>query len=445
MPDPDKSAALPRPGITVLQGATFIVGIVVGIGIFKSPQLVAQNVTNETAFIALWIVGGLITLIGALVYAELASSYPSGGGEYHFLSRALGRPVGLMFAWARITVIQTGAIAAVAFVYGDYAQQLVPLGAWGSAVHAVLALATLTVVNLTGATQGKNFQLLLTSLTMLAVAAVVIAGLTMTHPLPPPPSPSASDGALGLALIFVLLSYGGWNEAAYLSAEITDAKRNMVRVLMIAITVIMLIFLLMNLAFLNILGLDGIRQSSAVGARAVREVVGPNGAGALAMIVCCAALSTLNGTIFTGARLYRAIGNDLPLLRRLAISGERGDTPFVALVTQCMIAICLVIFGALTRDGFESMVQYTAPVFWLFLMLVGISYFVLRGREPEQPRPFRAPLHPFLPALFCLTCAYLLYSSLVYTGLGALVGVMVLLIGVPVVWFALPRPSMERS
>jgi amino acid transporter len=221
----------------------------------------------------------------------------------------------------------------------------------------------------------------------------------------------------------------------------------MVRVLMIATTAIMVIFLLMNLAFLNILGLEGIRQSSAVGARAIREVLGPNGAGALAAIVCCAALSTLNGTIFTGARLYRAVGNDLPLLRRLAISGGRGrgDTPIAALLAQCTIAISLVTFGALTRDGFESMVQYTAPVFWLFLLLVGVSYFVLRHREPEQARPFRAPLYPFLPALFCLTCAYLLFSSLVYTGLGALVGVMVLLIGAPVVWLALPRPSMERS
>jgi amino acid transporter len=219
----------------------------------------------------------------------------------------------------------------------------------------------------------------------------------------------------------------------------------MVRILIIATSAIMLIFLLMNLAFLSILGLDGIRQSSAVGAGAIREVVGPNGASALAIIVCCAALSTLNGTIFTGARLYRAVGQDLPLLRRLATGRGPADTPVVALVIQGTIAISLVTFGALTRDGFESMVQYTAPVFWLFLLLVGVSYFVLRLREPEHPRPFRAPLYPFLPAVFCLTCAYLLYSSLVNSGLGALIGVMVLLIGVPVVWLATPRVSKERA
>ena len=147
----------------MLQGVAFIVGIVVGIGIFKSPQLVAQSVTSEAAFIVLWVVGGLVTLIGALVYAELGSTYPSGGGEYHFLSRALGRPVGLLFAWARVTVLQTGIIAAVAFVFGDYAQQLVPLGPWGSAIHAALALSVLTLVNLLGLPQGKGFQLALTA------------------------------------------------------------------------------------------------------------------------------------------------------------------------------------------------------------------------------------------------------------------------------------------
>ena len=176
MPDPDRRDP-PRASISVLHGVAFIVGIVTGIGIFRSPQLVAQSVTGETAFIVLWAIGGLLTLVGALVYAELGSAYPSTGGEYHFLSRALGRPVGLLFAWARVTVLQTGIIAAVAFVFGDYAQELVPLGPWGSAIHAALALAVLTLLNLLGLPQGKGFQLALTALTLGAIVAVVIAGL----------------------------------------------------------------------------------------------------------------------------------------------------------------------------------------------------------------------------------------------------------------------------
>jgi APA family basic amino acid/polyamine antiporter len=444
MPDHNRREP-PRAGISVLQGVAFIVGIVVGIGIFRSPQLVAQSVTSEAAFILLWVVGGIITLVGALVYAELGSAYPSGGGEYHFLSRALGRPVGLLFAWARVTVLQTGIIAAIAFVFGDYAQQLVPLGPWGSAIHAALALSILTLVNLLGLPQGKGFQLALTGLTLTAITAVVIAGLWLA-PVRVAAAPSDPvSAAVGLALVFVLLAYGGWSESAYLSGDLKDVRRNMVRVLVTATGLITLMYVLMNLAFLNILGLDGIRNSSAVGADAVRKVAGPHGAIALALVICCAALSALNGTIFTGARLYRAVGNDLPVLKRLGLDASRDGSPTVAFAVQGAVAMSLIIFGAMTRDGFQAMVAYTAPVFWLFLLLVGISYFVLRREQPEQERPFRTPLYPLIPALFCLTCAYLLYASLVYTGIGALVGVAVLLTGVPVAWLAMPRTSMERS
>jgi amino acid transporter len=195
----------------------------------------------------------------------------------------------------------------------------------------------------------------------------------------------------------------------------------------------------MNLAYLNILGLDGIRYSNAVGADAVRKVAGPHGATALAVVICCAALSALNGTLFTGARLYHALGHDLPVLRRLGLDKTRGGSPTTAFAVQAVVALSLIAFGAMTRDGFQAMVEYTAPVFWLFLLLVGISLFVLRGRVPERERPFRVPFYPFTPALYCLTCAYLLYSSLVYTGRGALIGVTVLLMGVPVLWLAMPR------
>jgi len=443
MPD-DNGREPPRPGISVLQGVAFIVGIVVGIGIFKSPQLVAQSVTSEAAFILLWLFGGMVTLIGALVYAELGSAYPSGGGEYYFISRALGRPTGLLFAWARVTVLQTGIIAAVAFVFGDYAQQLVPLGHWGPAIYAALALSILTVVNLLGAPEGKGFQLTLTALTLGVIVLVVIAGLWLTPDRPALPPSDPASAAFGLALVFVLLTYGGWSESAYLSGDLQDVQRNMVRMLVIATAVITLIYILLNLAYLNVLGLDGIRKSSAVGADAVRKVAGSHGAIALALVICCAALSALNGTIFTGARLYRAVGNDLPMLKRLGLDASRGGSPTVAFAAQGAVAMSLIVFGAMTRDGFQAMVAYTAPVFWLFLLLVGISYFVLRRREPDHERPFRVPLYPLIPALFCLTCAYLLYASLAYTGLGALVGVTVLLIGVPVVWLTLPRPSMER-
>lgn len=442
----DHDRGPPRAGVSATHGVAFIVGIVVGIGIFKSPQVVAQNVANESVFIAIWIAGGLITLVGALVYAELGSAFPSGGGEYHFLARALGRPVGLMFAWTRLTVLQTGIIAAVAFVFGDYAERLLPMGPWGPAVYAALALLVLTTVNLLGAHQGKGFQIALTSMSVTAIVAVVIAGLSApAHGIATPMPPPAPGTAIGLALVYVLFTYGGWSEAAYLSGDMRDNRRNIMRALVVATGIVTLIYVLMNLAYLNVLGLDGIQKSNAVGADAVRKVAGAYSELALALLICCAALGALNASIFTGARLYRAVASDLPVLQRLGIDASQDGNPTAAFIAQGAVAMLLVAVGALTRSGFQAMVAYSAPAFWLFLLLVGVSFFVLRWREPERERPFRVPLYPLTPALFCLTSAYLLYASVVDAGRGALVGVAVLLIGVPVVWLAMPKSATRKA
>lgn len=437
MSDTDRRSGR-RADVSVADGVAFIVGIVVGIGIFKSPQGVAQNVANESVFVAIWIVGGLITLIGALVYAELGSAFPSAGGEYHFLSRALGQPVALLFAWARVSVLQTGIIAAVAFVFGDYAQKLVPLGPGGPAIHAALALVVLTLINLSGTRHGRGVQLVLTGMSVTAIIAVVIAGLSLSHPHGVP-VPRAGGSSLGVALVFVLFTYGGWSEAAYLSGDMRASRRNIMRALVIATGIITVIYILMNLAYLNVLGLDGIRKSSAVGADVVRAVAGVHGEAALAFVICCAALGALNGSIFTGARLYQAVSNDLPALQRLGLRSVPDARSGFAFLAQAVVAMALIALGALTRDGFLAMVYYTAPVFWLFLLLVGVSFFVLRSHKPEVDRPFRAPLYPVTPALHCLTCAFLLYSSLVETRLGALIGLAVLLMGVPVVWLAMRK------
>jgi len=154
----------------------------------------------------------------------------------------------------------------------------------------------------------------------------------------------------------------------------------------------------------------------------------------LSVIVAAAALSTLNATIFTGARVYYALARDLALVPRLAAWSDRGGTPTNAILLQGVIALALVVFGAATRNGFQSMVDYTAPVFWFFLFLVGVSLFVLRHREPDRALPFRVPLYPVTPALFCATCLYMLYSSVAYTGSGALIGIAVVLAGLPLVF-----------
>jgi basic amino acid/polyamine antiporter, APA family len=433
------SESAPQARLTVLDGVAIMVGIVVGIGIFKTPPIIAANVGSEAAFLGVWLLGGLMTLVGALCYAELAAAYPSAGGEYHFLDRAYGRSVAVMFAWARCTVIQTGAIAAVSFVFGDYAAQLLPLGAFGPALYAALAVIVLSGINLLGTPQSTRAQVVFTVVTVATIAIVIVTGLLVTvnggaQLGQAAGSSGTGGGALGLAMVFVLLTYGGWNEAAYISGELRDGPRTMARVLVLGTVVLVLIYGLMNLAYLHAFGLQGLRAAEAPAAELMRAAAGGLGAAMLSITVCAAAVSTLNATIFTGARVYYALGRDLPALQRLGAWDERGDNPRVGILVQGAIALALVVFGAATRDGFQAMVDYTAPVFWFFMLLVGVSLFLLRWRDGDRQRPFRVPLYPVTPLLFCLTAAYLLYSSLAYTGYGALIGVAVLAIGAPLVW-----------
>jgi basic amino acid/polyamine antiporter, APA family len=434
----------PLQTLSVLAGASFLIGIVIGIGIFRTPSLVATFTGSETLFMTAWALGGVIMLAGALCYAELGSAHPNAGGEYHFLSRAYGTDIGVLFAWARCTVIQTGAIAAVSFVYADYASNIIPLGAYSPAIHAVIAVAVLTGVNLMGTLEGARTQVALTALTVIALLAVIIAGLSTSAPAAAPAVSSAgpSLGMFGLAMVFVLLTYGGWNEAAYLSGELKDVRRNMVRTLLLGTVVVVVVYLLANFAYLNAFGLEGLRKSSAVGADLMRIVAGDASAIVFSLIVCVCALSTLNATIFTGARGYYALGRDVPLVRRLGVWEERGDKPANALLLQCVISLALILFGSVTRDGFEAMVAYTAPVFWFFLLLVAISVFVFRRRDGTAKLPYRMPIYPLPPLVLAVAAAWMIYSSLAYAGMGSWVGVAVLLAGVPLLLLARKsRPS----
>jgi basic amino acid/polyamine antiporter, APA family len=432
----------PKPALTFFDAIAIIVGIVIGAGIFETPALVAANAGSAIGVIFLWLLGGVISLIGGLCYAELATTYPHPGGNYYYLIRAFGRNVGFLFAWARMTILQTGSIALLSFVFGDYASQVLSLGSYSPAIYAALAIAVFTSLNLIGVHQGKWTQNWLALVQVLGLLLLVLVGLLWSStPAPVVPNETTSSGNLGLAMIFVLLSYGGWNEAAYISAELQDVRRNMIRALLWSIGIISGIYLLINLAYLRGLGVAGMAQSKAVAADLMRQVVGEWGAVFISLLITIAALSSMNATIFTGARTNYALGQDFPLFRFLGGWHHRSNTPTQALLVQGAISLALVLLGSLTREGFKTMVDYTAPVFWLFFLLTGISLFVLRAKEPNAPRPFRVPLYPVTPILFCLSCAYLLYSSLNYTGMGAMVGVAVLLAGIPVLLWMQLRSS----
>ena len=426
----------PKQTLSLFDAITMIVGLIVGAGIFGTPSIVAGAIGSESLLIGLWIAGGVFSIIGALCYAELATAFPSAGGEYHFLQRAFGPKLAFLYGWARMTVIVAGSIAVFAYLFGDYMTRVVNLGAYSSAIWAALVVGALTIVNYLGIREGKATQNLFTVLEVSGLVLIVVAGLILA---PAPAAPvAAAAGASGpwymgagvaTAMLFVLFTYGGWNDAAYISAEVRDRDRNMVRALLFAISLVAFLYVLVNLAYLKGLGYDAMARSDAVAADLLKAVWGSTGEKVISVMIAIAALTSVNGSIIVGARSNFALGRDWPVLGFLGRWDEASGSPRSAIVFQGIVALALVAFGAIQNAGFKGLVEYSLPVFWGFFMLTGIALFVLRAREPNAPRPFRVPGYPVIPAIFVLVCGYLLYSSLAYHGKNALVGLGVLAIG----------------
>jgi len=447
----------PRRQLGLLDSTSIIVGIIIGAGIYQSSPLIAANVTSAGWLLAVWLVGGLISLVGALCYAELATAYPHAGGDYVYLTRAMGRSPGFLFAWAHLWVDAPGSTGALAFVFAIYANQLVPIVTGGGeavalTIYAAAAVAVLSAINILGVREGKWTQNTLTAVKVLGLVAVIVVGLMYERPADPaatghvteprmgqptvhlistdkptvdaappdadanaPPPSDSPQPSLALALILVLFTYGGWKEMAYVAAEVRRPRRNIVRALVLGTVSVTAIYLLFNLALLSALGLPGMARSDAVATDVLALAAGEWGAKLISMLICVSALGAMNGQIFAGARVYYAMGREHQLWRWLGHWHPRLGTPVAALVLQAVITVGLVVaFGLFTTGGFQSMVEYTTPIFWMFFVLVGISLFVLRRREPDRPRPYRVWLYPITPIVFLASGLLMLYASLSY-------------------------------
>jgi amino acid transporter len=432
----------PKQMLSVPDGIFLVAGMVIGVGIFKLPGLVAGAAASGTHFFLAWVIGGVACLCGALVYAELSARYPETGGEYTFLRRGFGEGMAFVFAWSRMTVIQTGAIAGVAFVFGEYASQILSLGAHSSAVWAALGVALLTGLNLAGTLQSKVLQKTMEILLIASLAAIAIGGIATGGAAPAPQGTGSS--AFTLMMIFVLYTFGGWNEGAYLAGEVRDARRNMAKVLVGGLVLVTGLYLLVNWGYYSVLGLKGMAESKAIGVDTIRAVAGDKAALLIALVVCVSALTTMNAAIFTGARTNWALGRDYRLFTFLGDWRETGSTPANALIVQLAIMLVLIWAGSTTRDGFEAMVAYGLPVFWTFLFLTGITQFIFRGRGGEAPA-FLTPLFPLVPIVFLAMCAFMVWSSFDYVanspygpkfGMLVLAGIVVMAAGIPLYFVA---------
>jgi len=429
------SASQPQRVLSTFDIVSLIVGTVVGAGLFKTPALVAQSLGSVTAVLLAWAFGGLASIVGALCYAELATAYPHVGGEYHFIKEAFGRSIAFLYAWARATVIVTGSIAGLAIAMGDYLAPLFPGLPMASTVLALIAVVALSGVNASGVNLAKTTQNGFLIVELLFIAVILCAGgmAHSNHAATVAADAPASWGGFGFAMIFVLLTYGGWNEAAYLSAEARD-QRGVVRGLIVGIGVVCALYMVVNGAYLWGLGVQGVAQSQAPAASLFNAAFGARAASVLSIIVAFSCMKSVNATIFFGARSNFAVGQDWRLFAWLG-HWHRIGAPRRALLIQAIISIGLVLLAGWTRNGFQAVVEYTAPVFWFFIVLTGLSVFILRRRNTQVPSAFKVPLYPLTPILFVVIASYLLYSSVSYTGVGALGGVLVLCLGAVPLWF----------
>jgi amino acid transporter len=311
---------------------------------------------------------------------------------------------------------------------------ILPLGPYSSSCWAVIVTLLLSLLNALGIREAKTAQNLFLAIELAAILGIVTAGV-VAHGTAAPVAAAAAitddtplSGRLGLAMVFVLLTYGGWNEAAYVSAEARDARRGVVRALLLGLGAVTVIYLLVNAAYLYGLGHAGVAASATPAADLFKRAFGAGSGNLLSAMVAFSCMKSINATMFFGSRSTFALGRDWRVFSWLGHWHPSGAARR-AIAAQAAIALTLIGLAVLTRNGFASIVEFTAPVFWFFILLVSLSLFVLRRKHPDLARGFRVPLYPVVPALFSLTALWLLWSSLSYTGYGALVGVAFLIAG----------------
>lgn len=455
---------------------SIIVGIVIGATIFFLPGLIFLNTNNAWSALAVWGLCGLLALVGAFCYAELATTYPRAGGDYVYLTRAFGPWCGFLFGWAQLSVILPASIGAMAFVFADFATQIYALPDFtgrnlsSQFVYAAGAVAILSLLNIIGVTLGKIAQNVLAIAKIVGLLAIIVAGFgwAESSPVDWPAVDAESFGWSGLAMILVLYAYGGWNDAAFVAAEVRNPRRNIPLALLLGVAIITICYVLVNAAYVTGLGFRAVQQGDQLlAARLLEKAFGPNGATAISIIVMVSALGAANGLIFAGARVYATLGNDHPLFTWLGHWRPGFGAPILALIFQALITLGMVfIFGTtegqeIVNNGigmlnqgldaiglrsdigittpaewtagkaFSALVTYTAPIFWVFFLATGFALFTLRTRDANLPRPFPVPLYPILPFIFCNMCAYMLFESTVYIELRVLFAVVLVLIGLP--------------
>jgi amino acid transporter len=423
----------PRRHLGSRHATLLALGMIMTTDTLRTAPTVALNL-GAWHFYGTWVLGGVISMIGALCYVEMATAFPDPGGDYNFLTKAYGREVGFLFAWSRFSIMHTGWIALMAFLFADYAGALAHLGHVGRTAFAIATVAALMGLNLMHVRRGFLTQAGLVLLVTVGFAAVVAAaiklGLSGQLPHAAPQTPAAPTfSQFSVALIYIFLAYGGWSDAATLSAEVRSDRRGMLVAIMGSLALLMVIYLALNAAMMIGLGPRGLAASTAPAADLMGKAFGPAGAALIVAVVGISAVASINSTLIVGARTTYAATRDISFLAAIGRwDGGRG-TPARAVLAEGGFAMLLVVAGGFAESGFNAMVSYMTPVYWLFIVLSMGALMILRRRHPEASRHARTPLYPLFPVLFISISLYMFVAGLMDLGAGALWGAGVLAAG----------------
>ncbi len=405
-----------------------VMGGIIGSGIFVTPAEVARHVGTPLLIVGAWLIGGIVALAGALVYAELAARRPAVGGQYAYLRDAYGPLPAFLYGWSLLLVIQSGGMAAVAITFGRYVNTLFP-SAIGDNGLAVGVLAILTLINCLGVRSGSNVQSVLMLLKIGAIATLVAVGFWLAPaaaPTPALPSDVSTIAALGAALTPVMFSYGGWQTSSFIAGEMRDPTRDLARGLLFGVIGVVVLYTAVAFVCVHVLGAQGLAGSKTPASDVMRAAFGENGATFIAAGIAISALGFLSQSMLTAPRVYFAMAEDGIFFRSVATVSKGTRVPVVAIALQGIVAAVIALSGT-----FGQILSYVVSVDFIFFGLTGAALFVLRRKFSNEIVAFCAPGHPFTTGLFVAACAVVVVATVWNNPLNSLIGYAILLAGVP--------------
>jgi basic amino acid/polyamine antiporter, APA family len=415
-----------------------LVGTVIGSGIFLVPGAVLQNSGGHVGLaLMIWLLGGVLSLLGALTYGELGAANPEAGGLYVYIRDAFGRLPAFLYGWALFFVISSGSLATLAVAFTSYATQFVDLSPIAARIISILVILVIAGVNIIGTRRSANVQNLTTAIkvgALLLMSGVLIGMGDGLSTVARQPWPDVTSGAvlasLGTAMIGVLWAYEGWQYVTFSAGEAVDPQRTFPRALAIGTAALIALYLIPNIAYVAALGPETVAQSNRVASEAVTAMLGPTAGMLIAAAILVSIFSAANGLTLTAPRVYYAMAKDKLFFERLATVHPRFGTPAFAIAASAAWAIVLAATGT-----FEQLLTYVVFAGWLFYALGAMSIFVYRRRAPTAPRPFLVPGYPVTPALFIIAALAIVLNTVMVQPERAAVGIAVVLLGVPAYLF----------